>query len=275
VKRKPTVSTVTIKENNVAVTQVVAGRFYQIAVSGSNLSGLTEGLVPNDSHIETLNQIAPRTETDIAFNITFNTTAQVTLTSIQFKENKTDCHHAIIKNLTTPIILFLKPDLIATTLIGKYTLNSTQSCGGSLGKVSSDLGTIVHVKAAIGTPSTNQAVISKEIIWPNITWSVKNTGGGIIGSFKVQLKNGNTILQEETITNMANNETKSFVFTRPKSKKELMRLLSCGNGNDVHANQSNATNPDYNWADPAQFTVKVDALNNITESNETNNQNNY
>jgi hypothetical protein len=54
-----------------------------------------------------------------------------------------------------------------------------------------------------------------------------------------------------------------------------MRMAGCNNGNDVHAHQDNATNPEYNWADPAQFTVKVDALNNITESNETNNQNNY
>ena len=247
VRKKAVVSGITIKENNVNVTQLIAGRTYQMTVTGTDINDLRV----DDSKIESASLANGGTGSSQMFYTVFKATTQTTVTGIRFEEIETPCHHDITKTITS-LTLYPKPDLAPYVLsINRYVLTGNESCGGSLGKVTNG-----------GT-------------WPAVQFGVTNTGGPITGTFKVQLKNGNTVLKEETVTNLAAGEEKIFSYTRPKSKKKLMRMAGCNNGNDVHAHQDNATNPEYNWADPAQFTVKVDALNNITESNETNNQNNY
>lgn len=273
VRKNATISGITIKENNVNVTQLIAGRTYQMTVTGTNINDLRV----DDSKIESASLANGGTGSSQMFYTVFKATTQTTVTGIRFEEIETPCHHDITKTITS-LTLYPKPDLAPYVLsINRYVLTGNESCGGSLGKVTNGGTTAVltAIKNNIGAPSATEAVKIKEITWPDVQFGVTNTGGPITGTFKVQLKNGNTVLKEETVTNLAAGEEKMFTYTRPKSKKKLMRMAACNNGNDVHAHQDNATNPDYNWADPAQFTVKVDALNNIEESNETNNQNNY
>lgn len=267
VRKRPTISTVTFMEGNNNVSFLVAGRTYKMVVSGTGHQNLTV----SDSNVESASVVSGANANVTIFNTVFKTTSQINLTSIRFKESLTVCKFNINKSINS-IVLHPRPDLQPDGLTGKYNLNSGQSCGGSLGKVtSSDNTTLNTVKSAIGAPGTSQAVVTKEITWPNIQWGVKNTGGPITGTFKIQLKSGNTVLQEQTITNMNAGETKYFTYTRPKSKKKLMRMVSCNNGADVHAHQDNASNPSYNWADPATFTIAVDTQNQITEGNESNN----
>ena len=273
VRKKATISGITIKENNVNVTQLIAGRTYQMTVTGTNINDLRV----DDSKIQSANPANGGTGSSQMFYTVFNTTTQTTVSSIRFEEVETPCNHDITQTIAS-LTLYPQPDLAPYVLsINRYNLIGNESCGGSLGKVTNvgSSGVLTAIKNSIGAPSATEAVKIKEVIWPNVQFGVTNTGGPIIGTFKVQLKNGNTVLKEETVTNLGAGEEKIFTYTRPKSKKKLMRMIGCNNGNDVHAHQDNATNPDYNWADPAQFTVKVDALNNITESNENNNQNNY
>lgn len=270
IRKKPTISTLTIKEGAATPSFLVAGRTYQLTIGGTSVNKLEL----SDSKVESASVNAGGSATSRTFTIVFKTTTQANITSINFAENHTFCNHLITKTISS-ITLYPRPDLIPNALTGKYTLQSNASCGGSLGKVGSDNATLGSVKNAIGTPSVNQAVITKEITWPNVTWSVKNTGGPVTGTFKVQLKSGNTVLQEQTITNINAGETKSFTYTRPKSKKKLMRMLSCNNGNDVHAHQDNASVAIYNWADPSTFTIAVDTQNTVTESSENNNSSGF
>jgi hypothetical protein len=273
VRKKAVVSGITIKENNVNVTQLIAGRTYQMTVTGTDINDLRV----DDSKIESASLANGGTGSSQMFYTVFKATTQTTVTGIRFEEIETPCHHDITKTITS-LTLYPKPDLAPYVLsINRYVLTGNESCGGSLGKVTNggSSGVLTAIKNSIGAPSATEAVKIKEITWPDVQFGVTNTGGPITGTFKVQLKNGNTVLKEETVTNLAAGEEKIFSYTRPKSKKKLMRMAGCNNGNDVHAHQDNATNPEYNWADPAQFTVKVDALNNIEEGNETNNQNNY
>lgn len=273
VRKKATISGISIKESNVNVTQLIAGRTYQMTVTGTNINDLRVA----DSKIESAAAANGGTGSSQMFYTVFNTTTQTTVSSIRFEEFETPCSHDITKTIAS-LTLYPRPDLAPYVLsINRYNLIGNESCGGSLGKVTNvgAGGVLTAIKNSIGAPSAAEAVKIKEVIWPDVQFGVTNIGGPIIGTFKVQLKNGNTVLKEETVTNLGAGEEKIFTYTRPKSKKKLMRMAGCSNGNDVHAHQDNATNPDYNWADPAQFTVKVDALNNIVEGNENNNQGNY
>lgn len=270
IRKRPTISTLTIKEGTATPSFLVAGRTYQMTITGTSVNKLDL----SDSKVQSSSVNSGGSSTSRTFTVVFKATTQANITSIKFAETHTFCNHIISKTIPS-ITLYPRPDLVPGSLSGKYTLQSNASCGGSLGKVGSDNATLNTVKNSIGSPSTSQAVVTKEITWPNITWSVKNNGGPIVGSFKVQLKSGNTVLQEQTITNMNAGETKSFSYARPKSKKKLMRMLSCNNGNDVHAHQDNASTAIYNWADPATFTIVVDTQNTVTEGNESNNSSGF
>ncbi|OWY24641.1 hypothetical protein C7N43_27445 [Sphingobacteriales bacterium UPWRP_1] len=266
IRKNATISGISIKDNGVTPSFLVSGRTYQLTITGTNVNDL----YVDDTKVESATAAAGATSTSKTFNTIFSTETQVNLTSIRFEESETFCHHDISKSITS-IVLHPRPDILPDGLTGKYSVNGSASCGGSLGKVTSDNATLTTVKNAIGAPSTSQAVVVKEITWPSVQWKVKNAGGPISGTFKVQLKSGSTVLQEQTINGMNAGETKTFTYTRPKSKKKLMRSLSCNSGSDVHAHQDNATNPDYNWADPATFTIATDTQNTVTESNESNN----
>ncbi len=270
IRKKPTISSLSIKEGTATPSFLVAGRTYQVTIGGTSVNKLDF----TDAKVQSASVNSGGTSTSRTYTVVFKTTSQANVTSFKFEETHTFCNHLISRTIPS-ITLYPRPDLIPNALAGKYTLQSNASCGGSLGKVGSDNTTLSSVKNAIGTPSTNQAVITKEITWPNVTWSVKNTGGPVTGTFKVQLKSGNTVLQEQTITNINAGETKTFTYTRPKSKKKLMRMLSCNNGNDVHAHQDNASVAAYNWADPATFTIAVDTQNTVTESSESNNSSGF
>jgi hypothetical protein len=98
-----------------------------------------------------------------------------------------------------------------------------------------------------------------------VGWGVKNASDfEVTTPFHMQIKNGNTVLQDVTVNSLAANATSSATFVRTDNIRTLVRDLNCP-GLCMDKNVA-----PHNWVDPT-FTVVVDSGGAITESGENNN----
>lgn len=157
-----------------------------------------------------------------------------------------------------------RPDLVTSKPTKVYRLSAVDSCDGQTLAVTKD----DFCTSPIGTPMPNPTTAQPRVE------QVKNVGGivyiitnptdfPITGSFIVQLKVGINVLKEDTVNGLGAKDHKVLGFSRPVNTRLLMRHLNCPKCYDLNR-------APHNWVDP-QYTVVVDAGNQIPEGNENNN----
>lgn len=125
--------------------------------------------------------------------------------------------------------------------------------------------------SALPIPSQERPHIIQLAKIPGIVWGVRNTGASGFSSdnpVKARLKANAATVQEVTITNMAQNETRTFTYERPENRRRLIRDISCKVCYDLDA-------APFNWSEPENYAVEVDLPGVLVEANENNNVKTY
>lgn len=184
--------------------------------------------------------------------------------------------------ITSSTALTPLPELVDAGLNRKFGAVSAQCSGSNVEKVSTNRTTLDIVRAQIPAPTSGNPVVYQDVTWPNIKWGVKNIGVATPKSFTIQLKDGDNILQSQTLNGLGAGEERLFTYERPKSQKRLYRSLSCNPNQDVFVfNKAIRSEADlrmmepYIWSDPAKFTIVIDAFKDVQETDESNNTQDY
>jgi subtilase family serine protease len=191
-------------------------------------------------------------------------------------------NNSFYRIITSTTALTPLPELVDAGLNRKYGEVSGQCAGNNVVKVSTNNTTLDIIRAQIPAPTSSNPVVFQDVTWPNIKWGVKNTGIATSSSFTIQLKDGETILQSQTLNGLGSGEERLFTYERPKSTKRLFRSLTCNPNQDVFVFQKAIRSEadlrmmePYIWNDPSKFTIVIDAFQNVTETDETNNTRDY
>jgi len=126
-----------------------------------------------------------------------------------------------------------------------------------------------------------QAIV-KTITVPNVTWGVKNAGGGSATSFHVRLYRNGVLVSDQTVSSLSAGATKTFTYSRPESQTEVARLgivpplatqqLYQATGGECVQTVGQETQ--YDWQDPL-YEIRVDPANAIAETSKTNNNKSF
>ncbi|HZJ00065.1 MAG TPA: CARDB domain-containing protein [Gemmatimonadaceae bacterium] len=126
-----------------------------------------------------------------------------------------------------------------------------------------------------------QAIV-KTITVPNMTWGVKNAGGGSATSFHVRLYRNGVLVSDQTVSSLSAGATKTFTYSRPESQTEVARLglvpplatqqLYQATGGECVQTVGQETQ--YDWQDPL-YEIRVDPANAIAETSKTNNNKSF
>ena len=151
------------------------------------------------------------------------------------------------------------PDLISSKP-NVYKLGPPEGCAGI-----SPATTKLSLCNRLAAPTTANPHVEGVVDVDPITYVVQNSSSfpTPTQTFKVQLKFGINVLEEDILQPLAPGGQKILIYGRPTNKRKLMRDLNCAKCYDLQQ-------APLNWTD-GQFTVLVDVGNQITESNENNN----
>ena len=269
--------------NMAALTNVYTKQTYRIIIQWSGfVYNYALDASQNDFEVlYTKSNVADKIDT-LFVNFKNNLILPKTFNTIRWKVtniicNKGDYVYRISNNYTITELTGL-PDLTDAGLNRKFGSMATNCSGSNVSKVSTNRTTLDIVRAQIPAPTAANPVVYQEVNWPDIRWGVKNIGESTTTSFTIQLKNGSTILQSQTLNGLASGEEKLFSYVRPKSKKRLFRKLDCNPEQDVFIYSITPRSEaelvmiePYVWSDPAKFTIVIDALQKVLETDETNN----
>ncbi|MBL0236685.1 MAG: hypothetical protein IPQ02_08770 [Saprospiraceae bacterium] len=284
----PTIRKIDIMDhgNPVSDYALYEGNIYQMLLTGEG----TEMLSIANSNIEFVDSFHNRSIVNnyivsTLYRVQFKKGATSTLNELNTKYLLPHCQvNPIIFKFAQPfkILSFVGPDLVDAGLNRKFGGVAAVCSGNNVTKVSTNRTTLDLVRAQIASPTTANPVVYQEVNWPDIRWGVKNIGESTTTSFTIQLKNGSTILQSQTLSGLASGEEKLFTYIRPKSKKSLYRKLGCNPDQDVFINiitpRSEADlvrMEPYMWSDPLKYTIVIDAFQKVLETDEANNIKEY
>lgn len=159
-----------------------------------------------------------------------------------------------------------KPDLAISkaTKVYRFVGNTPEACGnGSFRVAESKFCT--ELAGALPNPTQQNPHIEQLRNLGPVIYIVTNPSPfPITGSFRVQIKNGITLLKEDTINGLAAGDHKLLSYSRPENRRMLMRDINCPKCYDLQT-------PPYNWVDPVYTTI-VDVDNQVEEQNENNNR---
>ncbi len=118
-----------------------------------------------------------------------------------------------------------------------------------------------------GTARNNMPTANRrDITVPDIRWGVENPSSADVNqAFTVQLVFGGRVVASQRVNRLARGQRAEFTYQRPQSTATVARV---GPGNGCyHAGLSRE-----GWNDNAGYDVRVDTQNDVSESNEGNNQ---
>lgn len=273
--------------NMAALTNVYINQTYRIIIQWSGIANNYK-LDASQNDFEVLNtksNVVDNIDT-LFVNFKNNLILPKTFNTIRWKVtnnicNQSDYEYRILNTYTITTLTGL-PDLTDAGLNRKFGSMAVICSGSNVSKVSTNRTTLDIVRAQIPAPTAANPVVYQEVNWPDIRWGVKNIGESTTASFTIQLKNGSTILQSQTLNGLASGEEKLFSYVRPKSKKRLYRNLDCNPDQDVFIYSKTPRSEaelvmlePYIWSDPAKFTIVIDAFQKVLETDEANNTKEY
>ena len=286
-------------------SELIEGKSYKLLVYGINLDNLRIDPNPNihknfyfDKAIRLPGIVGSGSVKGVAFEVVFKRASTYLGTPIEefhfiSEINGLTCpdknvfttstiNNSFYRIITSTTALTPLPELVDAGLNRKYGEVSGQCAGNNVVKVSTNNTTLDIIRAQIPAPTSSNPVVFQDVTWPNIKWGVKNTGIATSSSFTIQLKDGETILQSQTLNGLGSGEERLFTYERPKSTKRLFRSLTCNPNQDVFVFQKAIRSEadlrmmePYIWNDPSKFTIVIDAFQNVTETDETNNTRDY
>ena len=279
---------ISIYFNNMEVlNEIYINHLYRIVIKWSGFhQNVNTNYLQNDFEFISSNSNSTFTVDTILVRFKSNLVLPKIFNTIRIKNNSVICNkgdyvYQLSKNYS---IIELKglPDLIDSGLNRKFGAISAQCSGSNVTKVNTNRTTLDIVRAQIPTPTAANPVVYQEVNWPDIRWGVKNIGESTTTSFTIQLKDGNTLLQSQTLSGLASGEEKLFTYIRPKSKKRLYRKLDCNPDQEVFIDVITPRSEadlvrmePYMWSDPLKFTIVIDAFQKVLETDETNNTKDY
>ncbi len=273
--------------NMAALTNVYINQTYRIIIQWSGIVNNYK-LDASQNDFEVLNtksNVADNIDT-LFVNFKNNLILPKTFNTIRWKVTNNICNQSDyvyrISNTYTITELTGLPDLVDAGLNRKFGSMAAVCSGNNVTKVSTNRTTLDLVRAQIASPTAANPVVYQEVNWPDIRWGVKNIGESTTTSFTIQLKDGNTLLQSQTLNGIASGEEKLFTYIRPKSKKRLYRKLDCNPDQEVFIDVITPRSEadlvrmePYMWSDPLKFTIVIDAFQKVLEIDEINNTKDY
>ncbi len=272
----PSVSSISVKKNGAALpnNELIAGVTYQMTVIGTNVDRLNFFGYESQNHMLSLTKRPNATPSAVVFDVRFDNGVVFDIT---YWYDDRICGLGVTTfRLANAHGISDGVELLDDGLQGKYAVDYTGCAGGRRDKAVSNRRTLERVREQIPNPVPNNQslVTAREITWPDIKWGVKNIGRATTTTFTIELRDGNTVLQRQTINGLAKNENKLFFFTRPKSLKKLYRTHLCQDQH-LYLHRDINTVEAYQWSDPAKFTIVIDVANAVEEVNEDNNIGEY
>lgn len=157
------------------------------------------------------------------------------------------------------------PDLAISkaTRVYRFVQPQPEACAGGTFAVAENK-FCTELVGALPNPTPENPHIEQVRNIGGILYIVSNPSAfPITTPFRVQLKNGITLLKEDTINSLEAGKHKILSYSRPVNTRKLMRDLNCPKCYDLQE-------PPHNWVDPIYTTI-VDVGNQIVEQNENNN----
>lgn len=279
---------ISIYFNNMeALNEIYINHLYRIIINWSKFhQNVNTDYLQNDFEVISSKSNNTFTSDTILVRFKSNLVLPKIFNAIRIKNNSVVCNKGDYVYQLPKIysITELKglPDLVDAGLNRKFGGVASVCDGDNVSKVSTNRTTLDIVRPQIPAPTAANPVVYQEVNWPDIRWGVKNIGESTTASFTIQLKNGSTILQSQTLNGLASGEEKLFSYVRPKSKKRLYRKLDCNPDQDVFIYSKTPRSEaelimlePYIWSDPAKFTIVIDAFQKVLETDEANNTKEY
>jgi hypothetical protein len=159
-----------------------------------------------------------------------------------------------------------KADLRISAATGVYRFFSQPEICAGVARLEVDTKYCNALSTPMPAPTTSTPHVEQVQHVGGIVYIVTNPLGYLVTTpFKVQLRNGSTVLKEDVINGLEGGGHKVLTYSRPSNQRKLMQNLSCPNScYDLDV-------APYNWKDPIYTTV-VDVDNAVDEgTGETNN----
>lgn len=158
------------------------------------------------------------------------------------------------------------PNLVPLGPSGVYRLTSPPEVCQGVTVIPTADAVCVNIFSSIPDPTATNPHVEGVVRVPTITWGVVNNSPFPMParSFKIQLKVGINLLQEEIVEPAEfTHDRRIRHYSRAENRRMVMRDLNCPKCYDLQV-------APYNWVDPP-YTISVDVDTDIDESNENDN----
>lgn len=254
------ITSITINLNN---TNVIQGTSVTITAQGSNLN--IQGLHLNQTFASHFGPLSNITTSSTSFSFTAQVNSSVNLSSSSYgiAALSDSCAENALPGGGQLNLNVGLPDLVPVAAVA-YRLGSLDGCGRQ-GIAPEQSDTIVQTLCNLVTaPTQTNPHVEQLVDVGGVRWGVRNNSSfAITTPFRVQLKNGINIIQEQTVQSLGANQQVLFTFNRPENRRTIVRDFNCPRCMDKNV-------APFNWVDPI-FTVVVDVGTAVRESSEGNN----